>query len=157
VDVGSIQVIAVDRGSGRPRPSVRFAHAKGPLDCPFRWYDAAIPYEFPEFGEAVFRTGGRIVSTPSVRGGYFYNLVGDWRSGRLVWLHRAVDDQPATYAIYFDLLPAGTLPARLAPSGWVGDGTPRCEPAGGSTLGGSHARLDLDDWNGDGLVDLVVG
>ena len=125
VDVGSIQVIPLDPATGRPSPSVRFRPAKGPADCPFRWYDTAIPYEFPEFGEAISRTGGRVDFRPWVRGGSFYNVLGDWRSGRLVWMHRPLDDQPTRYAVYFNLLPTGATPAQLPPSGWVGDGTPR--------------------------------
>src|SRR5262249_23196049 len=101
VDIGSIQVIPIDRDSGRPRAAVRFTHGKSPADCPFRWYDGAIPYEFPEFGEAVSRTGGRIDFKPWVRGGYFFNVVGEWRRGRLVWMHRPFDNQPALYAVYF--------------------------------------------------------
>jgi len=157
VDISSIQVIQVDRATGRHRPSVRFAPAKSPVDCPFRWYDAAIPYEFPEFDQAISRTSGRIDSKPWVRGGYFYNVVGDWRSGRLVWMHRPLDDQPTRYAVYFDLLPAGATPAQMAPGGWVGDGTPRFDTVASTTMGASHTRVDLDDWNEDGRPDLIVG
>src|SRR5260370_153913 len=96
----------------------------------------------------------RAQSTPSektsiewARGGFFYNVLGDWRSGRLVWMHRPLDDQPARYAVYFDLLPAGATPAQMAPSGWIGDGTPRFDAVGPTTMGGSHTRIDLDDWD----------
>jgi hypothetical protein len=156
VDVASIQVIAYDPATGKPKPGVKYAYARGALDCPFRWYDAAIPYEFPEFDDAVSRTGGRIALKPATRVGYFSNALGDWRSGRLVWMH-AQDEKPACYAIYFDVLPEGNRPPALPPRSWVGDGTPRADKIGRTTFGSDHCRIDLDDWDGDGLVDVVVG
>jgi hypothetical protein len=155
VDIASIQVVRHDPKSGQPFGTPN--DIRTPFERPFRWYDAAIPYEFPEFNEAVSRTGERIEWKPRTRGGYFYNVLGDGRSGRLVWLHTQNDDQPARYAVYFDLLPEGKTPAQLPPSAWVGDGTPRCDRSGLTTTAASHTRIDLDDWNDDGLVDVIVG
>jgi FG-GAP-like repeat len=104
----------------------------------------------------VSRTKGKIVARPATRVGYFSNALGDWRAGRLVWMH-AQDQKPANYAIYFDLLPAGKRPQALPPRAWVGDGTPRCDQAGRTTFGTDHCRIDVDDWDGDGLVDVIVG
>lgn len=156
VDVGSIQVIAHDRATGKPRPGAKYAYAKSEFDGPFRWYDAAIPYELPQFDDAVSRTAGKIVMQPAVRAGYFSNALGDWRAGRLVWMH-GDDGKRADYAIYFDLLPAGKRPQALPPRSWVGDGTPRADRTGRTTFGSDHCRIDLDDWDGDGLVDVIVG
>jgi hypothetical protein len=157
VDMGSIQVIRYDAATGKPLGSVNYAHGFGPFDCPFCWYDAAIEYEFPEFSHAVSSTDGQIRYEPRTRGGYFFNAAGDWRAGRLVWMHAASDERPAHYAVYFDLLPAGAPPPALPPAAWVGDGTPRRDKIGGTTFGADHCRIDLDDWNGDGLVDVIVG
>jgi hypothetical protein len=156
-DIASLQVIRYDPVTGSPRKYANYAYGRGPYDRPFRWYDAAIPYEFPAFRDAVSRTGGKIVRTRRVRAGYFFNVLGDWRSGRLAWMHTQTGTEASWYAVYFDVLPRGERPGRLPPRGWLGDGTPRCDRTGDSTMGASHCRLDLDDWDGDGLVDLVVG
>ncbi|QDU37399.1 FG-GAP repeat protein [Maioricimonas rarisocia] len=154
-DLTSLRVVACDPQTGKALPS-----PTGESDAagrPFRWYDDAIPYEFPEFANAVSRTDGRIVRRSRVRGGYFFNVVGDWESGRLVWMHRPVTNKPTLYAIYFNLLSEGQLPDQLPPRGWVGDGLPRCAAIGRTTMGADHSRVELTDWNGDGLVDLLVG
>ncbi len=156
-DLGSLQVVEYDAATGRPRAYADYAHGLGPHDRPFRWYDAAIPYEFPEFGDAITRTQGKIVRRSRARGGYFFNVLGDWQRGRLAWSHTQRDDKPSWYALYFDLLPAGAAPNRLPPRGWLGDGMPRCEQAGGSTTGADHCRVDVDDWDEDGRLDLVTG
>jgi FG-GAP-like repeat len=157
VDIASIQVIAYDGATGKPSPGARYAYGRGEFDGPFRWYDAAIPYEFPEMNEAISRTRGKVAAKDRTRGGYFYNALGDWRAGRLVWMHAEDGEQPTLYAIYFDLLAEGKLPPSLPPAAWVGDGTPRRDKVGRGTFGSDHCRIDLDDWNGDGLVDVIVG
>jgi hypothetical protein len=156
-DLTSIQVIRHDETTGKPMAYSKYAHSRGPFDRPFRWYDDAIPYEFPEFADAVSRAKERIVRRPKTRGGYFFNAIGDWQKGRLAWIHTAVRNEPATYAVYFDLLRPKEEPSRIPPRGWLGDGLPRCDRNGVTTMGADHCRVDLDDWNGDGLVDLVVG
>ena len=157
VDIASLQVIAYDAESGAPAGGSPFAHGRSTLDCPWRWYDASIPYTFPEFAGDIDRTEGKIVRTPVERGGYFYNAIGDWQQGRLAWLHAQHGPGPSHYAIYFDVLSAGELPCCVPPRAWLGDGLPRCQPTGSSTMGADHVRIDLDDWNGDGLVDIVAG
>ncbi|TWU33865.1 FG-GAP-like repeat-containing protein [Novipirellula artificiosorum] len=135
----------------------KYAYGRSPFDRPFRWYDDSISYEFPGFADAVSRAKGRIVRRPKTRGGYFFNAIGDWRKGRLAWIHTSVRNESATYAVYFDLLRREEEPSRIPPRGWLGDGLPRCDRNGVTTMGADHSRVDLDDWNGDGLVDLVVG
>ncbi len=156
-DLGSLQVVKHDASTGQSVKSGQYASARSEYDRPFRWYDAAIPYEFPEMADAVSRTKGRIVRKPRTRGGYFYNVLGDWQSGQLVWMHTSVKNKSAIYGLYFDLLPSDAEPDRLPPRSWVGDGTPRCDEVGTSTMGVEHTRIDLDDWNGDGLIDIVAG
>ena len=158
VDISTIQVIRYDPRTGNPlKKGSRFEHGKGEFDAPFRWYDGSIPYEFPEFADAISRTKGKLRRTPIVRGGYFYNAVGDWKQGKLAWLHNQEGNQPSHYAIYFDLLPVGKFPQTVPPRAWIGDGTPRCDLVGTTTFGSDHARIDLDDWNDDGLVDILFG
>jgi hypothetical protein len=157
LDVGSIQVVPYDAVSGKPKGGPPFAYGRSEFDCPFRWHDEAIPYEFPAAERAVSSTQGKIVHRPHTRGGYFFNVLGDWQRGRLVWMHLQQANEPGLYAIYFDVLPKGELPSRLPLAAWVGDGTPRCDKTATTTMGSDHCRLDVDDWNGDGLVDLIVG
>ncbi|MBC8356865.1 MAG: VCBS repeat-containing protein [Planctomycetes bacterium] len=137
--------------------SNRYLYAKSKFDHAFRWYDDAIPYEFPEFVGAVSRTKGKVVRTSRTRGGYFFNAIGEWNSGKLAWLHQQRENRGAYYAIYFDLLPRDESPSEVPPRGWIGDGMPRCDIEGTTTMGADHCRVEVDDWNDDGLVDLIVG
>lgn len=156
-DLGTVQVVAIDQQSGLPVDYRRYAYGQSPADRPYRWYDAAIPYDFPEFADAVSRSNGEIQRRPRVRGGYFFNALGDWQRGRLGWIHTQNSDQASLYGIYFDVLEEGKLPQQLPPRGWLGDGLPRCDLTAPTTMGADHCRVDLDDWNGDGRVDLIVG
>jgi len=156
VDLASIQVMRYDPATGRPLPYNNYAYAHHDADRPFAWYDASIPYEFPEFEESVDRTNGRIVRKPVLRGGYFYNAIGDRVSGRLAWSHTQDAKQPSWYAVYFSL-DRNAEPQAAPPRGWLGDGLPRFDRTGTSSCGADHCRVDLDDWNNDGLIDLVVG
>ena len=156
-DIASIQVMAYDLETGQPKRYANYAYARSPNDRPFRWYDAAIPYEFPDFHDTLTRTNNTIVRRNRTRAGYFYNVLGDWHKGRLAWTHTRTGDADTHYAIYFDLLPVNEIPRSMPPRGWLGDGLPRCDKVGTSSTGADHSRLELDDWNGDGLVDLIVG
>ncbi|MEZ6127508.1 MAG: VCBS repeat-containing protein [Planctomycetaceae bacterium] len=156
-DIASIQVMQYDPQTGQPQTYANYAYARSANDRPFRWYDASIPYEFPDFHDALTRTKDQIVRRNRTRAGYFYNALGDWRAGRLAWVHTQTDDADTHYAVYFNLLPSGAKPESVPPRGWLGDGLPRCDQVGTSSTGADHSRLELDDWNGDGLVDLIVG
>ncbi len=146
-----------DPKSGRALTYGNYAYARHAADRPFSWYDAAIPYDFPEFDDTVYRTEGRIVRALVVRGGYFFNAVGDGDRGRLAWMHTQTGHEPSWYAVYFSLLSPGQTARSAPPRGWIGDGQPRFDRTGGSTSGGDHCRIDLDDWDDDGLIDLVMG
>jgi hypothetical protein len=156
-DLASIQVMGYDAETGRPMPFDDNAYARSPNDRPFSWYDASIPYEYPEVREPITRTAGKLVRTTSVRAGHAYNALGDGDAGHLAWVHTQDADQPSHYAVYFDVLPAGKRMERVAPRGWLGDGMPRAERLGSDSTGDSHVRVTLDDWDGDGLTDIILG
>lgn len=156
-DLTTLRVVPLDAANRERTDNRRHLFGPGDADRPFRWYDDAIPYEFPDFHDAVNRHNEKIVRRPRTRGGFFHNALGTWTSGRLVFVHRQHAMAPSRYAVYFDLLKEGETPSRLPPAGWVGDGTPRCELESTSTTGSDHTRVELDDWNGDGLIDLLVG
>ncbi len=147
LDPASLRVVRVD-SAGR-------AVDDEPL--PLRWYDAAIPYQFPETQDSISRSNGKLEPKLAERGGYFLNAVGDGRAGRLVWTHTQNGRAPAWYAVEFRTLPEGTSPQQLGPQGWIGDGQARCAEKATQTVQSDMLRVDLDDWNGDGLTDLITG
>ncbi len=126
-------------------------------DIPWRWYDAAIGYDFQECEQNLDRNNGKLAYTSIPRFGYFYDCIGDWRAGHLAFTHRVTTSQPALYALYFDLLPPDAQPNQLPPRGFLGDGLQRCQPEAYSTTGLIHSRVEVTDWDGDGLLDLLVG
>ena len=155
-NLAGVQVVRHDSKSGMPVAQTPNAFAVGEFDVPCRWYDAAIPYEFPEVETNVSSTDGELRYVNRTRLGYFFNCLGDWKSGRLAFTHRE-SAGPAWYAVYFDLLPAGAAPRDNPPRGFLGDGLSRCEPQGSSTTGLIHSRVCVADFNDDGLFDLIVG
>ena len=156
-DVSSFQVMRIDPKTGKPLPYGEYAYARSEFDRPFCWYDAAVPYEFPEVVGALSSAQGRIKRTISPRAGSMYNVLGDWEKGRLAFVHTQDGTEPSRYAVYFDLLSAGTAPTEAPPRGWLGDGTPRRDRFGESTTGADATKIALDDWNDDGLIDVVYG
>jgi hypothetical protein len=151
-----LRTLCVQRVDAQGRPAPLDGTQDGET-LPFRWYDDAIPYEFPEFNDSVSRTAGELRPQPRTRGGYYLNAVGDGRKGRLAWLHTQVGNEPSWYAVEFKLLAPGTKLDSLPPQYWIGDGQARCTTTATQTVQSDHLRIDVDDWDGDGLVDLVVG
>ncbi|HPA47383.1 MAG TPA: VCBS repeat-containing protein, partial [bacterium] len=156
-DITTIRVEKYDPGTGKAETYGQYAYAVGPADRPFRWYDSAIPYDFPEFESNIDQTNGVISWNPHPRWGHFYNVIGDWQCGRLCWIHTQNGNDPSFYAISFDLLPKGRTPDTVPPRGFMGDGTNRCDKTGGRMTSQIHVRVAVDDWNDDGPLDLVVG
>ncbi len=127
------------------------------LSLQFRWYDADIPDPFPEFNGVISRTNGKLRPKPSARSGYFYNTSGSGDKGYLAFRHKQAGDQASTYQLSFTVLPAGRTSEGNGRKGWLGDGQSRCGEKGESTTGSGHSRITLDDWNGDGLIDILQG
>ena len=158
VDVASIQVVRYQAESGQPLRFGKYAYGTTEWDCPFRWYDDAIPYNFPDYHRSVAATNGQIKDWRYMpKWGHLFGTLGEWDRGHLAWVHTQVGEQPSYYAIYFDVLAAGKQPGTNPPAGFLGDATDRRAPVGDSTTGLLDSRVAIDDWNGDGLFDLVVG
>jgi hypothetical protein len=87
IDPASVRVVRHDPATG--------LSVSGPL--PSRWYDDAIPWDFPECEQNVHATDGAslaFVNRP--RWGDFYNVLGDGSGGRLVWAHTQEGPSPST-------------------------------------------------------------
>ena len=150
IDLSSLHVHPVDRAAEM---------------LPLRWYDDAIPYEFPECEQNVHSTDGihlKYESRP--RWGEFYHLAGEGARRKAGLAAHAARGPPGRVR--------NPLPARAcgrtgglsqnrsvvqAPRGFVGDGSPRCTLEGGSTTDMIHSRVTVVDFDGDGLADLLVG
>ncbi len=153
--IPALNTLHMVKGEGETGKSA--SYTAGAKSLPFRWYDDAIPYEFSEVLAPISYTDGerRRMTTP--RGGYMYNALGDWKSGRLAWTHSQSGTETARYAIYFDVLAADEVPSETPPRAWLGDGMPRHAEVGESTTGADHTHISIDDWDGDGRNDIVYG
>ena len=150
-----LQVMKIDRKSGEPVEYDDFAYGRSPYDRPFFWYDAAIPYEFPEVFRPSSYSDGERIRQISRRAGYMYPAIGDWKRGHLGFAHTQHGAEASRYTIYFDVLSDGRQPSEVPPRGWLGDGLPRRDLVGDSTTGSDATKITLDDY--DGLVDIVYG
>ncbi|MDC0937149.1 VCBS repeat-containing protein, partial [Pirellulales bacterium] len=156
-DLRTIQVMQVDPDTGRPILYADYAYQRSPYDRAFRWYDGAIPYEFPEVLAPSSYSDGKQRRLTTTRAGYMYNAVGDWKSGRMSWSHTQSGPAPSYYAVYFDSLECDVPAPAASPAGWIGDAMPRHDRWAASTTGADNTQIALDDWNEDGLIDIVYG
>ncbi len=157
-DLCSLQVIRYDPETGQPLPfPTGYLYGIGPDDRPFRWYDAAIPYDFPQILGPITYVNGELRYSNKLRHGYFFNTMGDWNAGHLAWSHTQNGNSPSYYAIYFNLLANGEEPTQVPPRGWLGDGMPCADRWGTTTTGMGDVTITLDDWYDDGRTDIVVG
>lgn len=148
-DLSSLLVGRVDRIMSDFGPSP---------EVPLRWYDDAIPYEFPEYEQNLQSTDGvNRSSIPRPRWGDFYNVCGDGLSGKLVWLHTQEGKADSYYLVSARLIPREEKQPGMPHRGLVGDGSHRCLPRGSGTTGMIHSRVAVADWNDDGLADLLIG
>src|SRR6266568_2593814 len=157
IDVASLEIEQYDASSGRPVNYGKWAYVHADWELPYRWYDSSIPEDFPEVVGNINPDTGELKYTPERNWGYFYETLGEWEAGNLAWTHVQRGTQPSYYAIYFDLMPPGTHPDALPRTGFIGDGTERIEETAPNTHGLLLSRIDVADWNGDGLPDILVG
>lgn len=157
VDPSSLQVIEFDPITGAPTPYPSNAYATTVGELPLRFYDAAIPWNYPyKFGYAFSTNGTALPNEYMAGGGRYYNALGSGQSGRLVWAHTQRGNQPSCYAIYFNERSASAT-LDQPPAGFVGDGSHRCTATSSTFFNIDHTRIDLADLNGDGRFDLVAG
>jgi hypothetical protein len=157
-DMRSVQIHRYNPSTGEPIGQGNWAYGTTSADRAFRWYDDTIPTAYPEVESYLSDTAtGSQTRTTRQNWGYFFDVEGDWESGRLAWSHIQEGNAASRYAIYFDVLPAGTVPHLASPRGFLGDGGMRTQIIGPTTTGAIETRIDVTDWNGDGRFDIVAG
>jgi hypothetical protein len=159
-DLSILQIMRYDPQTGKPLPYRNNLFAETPYDLPLQWYDAAIPDPFPErHFSYVLPTGkaGENPWSPMPHWGYYYDVNGDWKQGRLAWTHVQDGDAPSYYAAYFDTLKRYQVPAQPTPRGWIGDGAHRAARLASRSTGLLHGHCRMADMDQDGLLDIVCG
>jgi len=153
VDLDSIQVLRYDPTTGKalPGPVWPFARAKG--ERASRFLDKSLPWNFPMPSRWV-APGGK--PGTFARGAHLVNARGTGNPGLLVWGHTQDGDRPSHYAVYFRCRPPAEK-QKIPRQGFIGDGSPRRDAESGRLTGTLYNRCDVDDWDGDGLVDMIVG
>ena len=151
VDLDSLQVFAHDPTTSTAEQTPAWPFARTPGELASRFLDKSMPWDFPK----VSRPGEPADGT-FPRGAFLVNAKGAGNPGLLVWDHRQRGDGASRYAVYFNTLAAGEAP-RVPRQGFVGDGSPRRDTENDSLTGSVYNRVAVDDWDGDGLDDLLVG
>jgi len=157
IDAASFEVERYDPQTGAPIPYGKWEYAHANWELPYRWYDGSIPQDYPEVFGDINPDTGELKYVPERNWGYFYETVGDWNSGKLAWTHVQEGTRPSYYAIYFNFLAPGQVANVVPRRGFVGDGTERIEATSPTTHQQQLSRIDVADWNGDGLPDILVG
>ena len=151
-DLATLRVVGLGENGEEVR-GAPFAYGKG-AEVPLRWDDASIAYEFPEVDHLDVKTG-ELTREIHERLGYSYNVTGDGHAGWLNWVHTKTR-VPGRYTISFRVLPKDGRTG-APPRAWIGDGVTRSTKEAGNVTGSGHTRMATTDWNGDGLVDLILG
>ncbi len=156
VDLSSLQVIRFD-ASGQPTDDCPYVYAATKGDRPLRFYDADIPWDYPEREGYAHGNDGQATPERIKKGaGRFFDALGQGRAGRVAWAHRQEGDADSWYAIYFNVMEPGEA-LKAPPAGFLGDGIHRCLRNAGNFAPVIHGRVALADMNQDGLFDLVLG
>ena len=149
INIDSIQVIGYDPESGKTVPGEPWPFSSTPGERASRFLDGSWPEEFPMFGNSQ-------ATRKFHRGGYFLNVTGEQKRGVLAWDHTQRGNRSSHYAIYFDVERPGEL-RHAARQGFLGDGLPRRAPETDSLSGVWYNRIAVDDWDGDGQNEILLG
>ena len=132
-DLARLQVMRLDPKTGQPVPCASF-RGLGPCD---------VPYRFDDFDRRKHT--------------FWYNVRGNGHAGTLVWTHRQEGNTPTQYAIYVDVVTPGKEPGQ-SPLPTLGDSDALwTDRSDGFLITALQCKPTICDFNGDGLVDLLVG
>lgn len=155
-DLATLRVFAVD-GEGRPRAGAKSAYARHPHDVPVRWDDERLADATDSVEATVNDKTGELRRTAMPNTLLIHNVAAAPAGrGRLVWTHTRRGAGPTTYRLEVALTAPGATAGEL-PRSWIGDGVVRFTTSPHDTTGSSHTHIDVADWDGDGLVDIVYG
>jgi hypothetical protein len=152
VDLDTIQVQAYDVDTGKPVEAPIWPFQRNKAERVSRFLDKSLPWDFP-LSEP--RSADQKPATFS-RGAFLNNVRMHGRTGLLTWDHLQQGKNPSHYAIYFDRLKPGSR-QKIPRQGFLGDGSPRRDVEDDSLTGSVYNRVTVTDWDGDGLLDLLVG
>ncbi len=86
---------------------------------------------------------------------FYYHRRGNGYIGDMIWNHTQIDDQPSYYAIYLNFVKKGEKTS-LGPMPIIGDGDAIYD-SDAPIYGGLHLKVEIVDWDNDGLLDLLLG
>lgn len=177
VDIASIQVIGYDPATGKSLPAPPWPFSRTVGERASRFLDKSLPWNFP-MSDQVSASATKVETLE--RGAFLVNVKGKGNPGLLVWDHTQSGNEPAYYAVYFSTLKGGERQS-VPRQGFIGDGSPRRDIGSATGDGNSYERpaptinysnqrgpaptltgsaynsVAVDDWDGDGLKDLVIG
>jgi len=158
IDFDSVQIMRYSPTSGQAEKYANHAYASSPFDRPFQFYDGTYPEKFPDYERYLSHQKDAPFLRPKIIpwGARHFNAIGDGRQGRLVWPHTQQHGETSHYAIYFNLLPQGTMPIS-PPAGFTGDGSSRAVRESNRFGPPGNINGRVVDWNGDQLPDLLFG
>lgn len=168
-NLSTLQVMRYDPDTGLPIEYRNNLFRETPYDLPLQWYDAAIPDPFFDNDWGLIIPWVRHPQDPKPeldpstpwhsrpRWGYYYEVNGDWKRGRLAWTHTQVGNKSSYYAVYFDALKKAETPSMPAPRGWIGDGAHRTAKVGLRSTGLYQGKCTVADMDQDSLLDVVCG
>ncbi len=155
-DLATLRVFALD-AKGRPRAGAKSAYARHPHDVPVRWDDERLADATDSIEATVNDKTGELRRAVMPNTLLVHNVaITSAGRGRLVWTHTRRGPGPTTYRLEVALAAPGA-PASELPRSWIGDGVVRFTTAPRDTTGSSHTRIDVADWDGDGLPDIIYG
>ncbi|MBI3852070.1 MAG: VCBS repeat-containing protein [Verrucomicrobia bacterium] len=153
IDLDSIQVIRYDSTTGKTLPGLPWPFSRTTGERASRFLDKSLPWDFPTAGAQTV-SGEKVPTFP--RGAFLNNIRGNGNPGLLVWEHTQDSGRISYYAVYFNALKKGQR-QKAARQGFIGDGSPRRDITDSSLTGTLYNRVTVEDWDGDGLPDLLIG
>lgn len=155
VDLSSLQVHRYDPASGKAMPFPGF-HGANSYDRPCRFDDQVAPLDYPSrIGYSSDYPDGRPPVKITRGKARLFDREKQAGAGAVIWTHTQENDQPAYYAIYFEIKSDSTA-TRPSPAPWIGDVDVLRKDTGMRLASLPHFTSAIGDLNGDGLFDLVA-